>query len=62
VPQVVIHGTEDEDVPYEMSVRYVDAARGEAELVTLDGTGHFEPIDPQAPAFQETLAAVMRLL
>jgi dipeptidyl aminopeptidase/acylaminoacyl peptidase len=62
VPQIVIHGTEDEDVPYEMSVRYVEAARGEAELVTLDGTGHFEPIDPQAPAFQETLAAVMRLL
>jgi pimeloyl-ACP methyl ester carboxylesterase len=49
-------------VPFEMSVRYVEAARGEAELVTLDGTGHFEPIDPQAPAFQHTLAAIRQLL
>jgi dipeptidyl aminopeptidase/acylaminoacyl peptidase len=62
VPQIVIHGTEDDDVPFEMSVRYVEAARGEAELVTLDGTGHFEPIDPQAPAFQHTLAAIRQLL
>jgi len=62
VPQIVIHGTEDEDVPYEMSVRYVEAAHGEAELVTLEGTGHFEPIDPQAPVFEHTLAAIKRLL
>ena len=46
VPQLVIHGTEDESVPYEMSQRYVEAAAGEAELVTLEGCGHFEPIDP----------------
>ena len=62
VPQLVLHGTADEDVPYEMSVRYVEAARGEAELVSLDGVGHFEPIDPQAPAFEETLAAIRRFL
>jgi len=62
VPQIVIHGDADEDVPYQMSVRYVEAAQGEAELVTLAGTGHFEPIDPQAPAFQHTLAAIRRLL
>jgi pimeloyl-ACP methyl ester carboxylesterase len=62
VPQIVIHGTADEDVPYEMSERYVAAAAGEAELVTLDGAGHFEPIDPQAAAFQETLTAIRRLL
>lgn len=62
VPQIVIHGTADEDVPYEMSVRYVEAAGGEAELVTLEGVGHFEPIDPQAAAFAETLFAIERLL
>ena len=32
-----------------MSERYVEAAGGEAELVTLDGAGHFEPIDPHRP-------------
>jgi len=62
VRQVVIHGTADEDVPYEMSVRYVEAAQGEAELVTLEGVGHFEPIDPQAAAFRHTLAAIERVL
>ena len=45
-----------------MSERYVAAAGSEAELVTLEGTGHFEPIDPQAPEFAHTLAAVQRLL
>jgi pimeloyl-ACP methyl ester carboxylesterase len=62
VRQIVIHGTADEDVPHEMSVRYVGAAQGEAELVSLDGVGHYEPIDPQAPAFRHTLAAVERML
>jgi acetyl esterase/lipase len=60
--QIVIHGDADDDVPYEMSRRYVAAADGEAELVTLPGTGHFEPIDQQAPQFAETLAAIQRLL
>lgn len=62
VPQIVIHGDADDDVPYEMSVRYVEAAGGEAELVTLEGVGHFEPIDPQAEACKHTLAAIRRLL
>ena len=62
VPQIVIHGTADDSVPYEMSERYVAAAGGEAELVTLEDTGHFEPIDPQAPQFEQTLAAIQRLV
>jgi acetyl esterase/lipase len=60
--QIVIHGDADDSVPYEMSERYVEAAGEEAELVTLPGTGHFEPIDPQAPQFAKTLAAIKRLL
>jgi pimeloyl-ACP methyl ester carboxylesterase len=62
VPQVVIHGTEDDSVPYETSARYVAATDGEAELVTLEGAGHFEPIDPQAAQFAHTLAAIRKLL
>ena len=62
VPQLVIHGTVDEDVPFAMSERYVQAAGGEAELVVLDGTGHFELIDPQAPEFGVTLDAIRRFL
>lgn len=62
VPQIVIHGTDDDSVPYAMSERYVEAAGSEAELVTLEGAGHFEPIDPLAPEFAQTVAAVQRLL
>ncbi len=61
VPQFLIHGTEDDGVPYAMSERYVEAAGNEAELVTLQGSGHFEPIDPLAPEFAHTVAAVQRL-
>ncbi|HEX3687164.1 MAG TPA: alpha/beta fold hydrolase [Gaiellaceae bacterium] len=60
--QIVIHGTADDSVPYEMSVRYAAVANNEAELITLPGSGHFEPIDPRAPEFAETLAAIRRLL
>ena len=62
VPQIVIHGTADDSVPFEMSERYVEAAGVEAELVALDGTGHFELIDPQAPELGVTLDAIRRLL
>jgi len=62
VPQLVIHGTADDSVPFEMSERYVEAAGGEAELVALDGVGHFELIDPQAGEFGVTLDAIRRLL
>jgi acetyl esterase/lipase len=62
VSQIVVHGTADDDVPYAMSERYVAAAAGEAELVTLEGCGHFELIDPQSPQFEHTLAAIRRLL
>jgi acetyl esterase/lipase len=58
VRQVVVHGTEDEIVPLDLSERYVDAARAagdDATLVALDGVGHFEPIDPQAAAFERML-------
>lgn len=62
VEQILIHGTEDDSVPYAMSERYVEAAGGEAELITLEGAGHFELIDPLAEEFFETLAAAKRLL
>jgi pimeloyl-ACP methyl ester carboxylesterase len=62
VPQIVIHGTVDDSVPFEMSEHYVEAAGGEAELVVLEGTGHFELIDPQASEFNVTLDAIRKFL
>jgi acetyl esterase/lipase len=62
VRQILLHGDVDESVPYAQSVSYVEAAGGEAELVTLEGAGHFEPIDPQAREWPRTLGAIQSLL
>lgn len=65
MPQVVVHGTEDEHVPYELSQRYYDAARAAgdvADLVTLPGAGHFEVVDPRSREWPQVAEAVRRLL
>jgi acetyl esterase/lipase len=62
VPHVLVHGTRDDVVPFEQSTRYAEAAGGEAELVPLEGAGHFEPIDPLSPESAVVRAAVERLL
>ena len=62
VPQILVHGTADDVVPFEQSERYVRLAGGEAELISLEGAGHFEPIDPLSPEWTATRDAVHRLL
>jgi pimeloyl-ACP methyl ester carboxylesterase len=62
VRQILIHGTADADVPYDHSASYAEAAGGEAELITLEGSGHFEPIDPQAREWPRTLGAIQAVL
>jgi acetyl esterase/lipase len=61
VPQVLVHGTRDDVVPFEQSARYAAAAAGEAELIPLNGAGHFEPIDPLSPEWAIVRAAIERL-
>jgi acetyl esterase/lipase len=62
VRQIIVHGTRDEDVPYELSERYAAAAGDEAELITLDGAGHFELIDPLSREWSRVLAAARKLV
>jgi acetyl esterase/lipase len=62
VRQILIHGDADTDVPCAQSAAYVEAAGDEAKLITLPGTGHFEPIDPQAREWPGTLGAIQALL
>jgi pimeloyl-ACP methyl ester carboxylesterase len=62
VRSIVIHGTADDVVPFEQSERYAEAAGDEATLRSLDGAGHFEPIDPQSPEVRVTVDAVAELL
>ena len=62
LPLVLVHGTRDDTVPFEQSVRYAEASRGEAELIALEGAGHFEPVDPLSPESGVVRTAVERLL
>ncbi|HYR86658.1 MAG TPA: alpha/beta hydrolase [Terriglobia bacterium] len=65
IPQKLLHGTADMDVPFELSERYVSAAtaRGDAaDLITLDDAGHFELVDPRTKEFARGREAVQELL
>jgi 3-dehydroquinate dehydratase type II len=54
VPQILIHGTDDSQVPIEMSRRYAAAATAAGDALTyleLDGVDHMPLIDPHSPAW-----------
>jgi acetyl esterase/lipase len=64
VPQVLIHGADDVNVPLELSERYHQAALtagDRCELMVLAGAGHFEVVDPHTAEWQRVLAAVRSL-
>jgi acetyl esterase/lipase len=60
--QLLVHGTDDDEVPYVMSESYVAAAGAGAELLTLPGAGHFEPIDPKAREWPQVQAAILEVI
>ena len=65
VPQVMIHGTADDRVPFEVSQAYTRAAQAagdRATLITLPGVDHFALIDPTSAAWATTVEALRRLL
>jgi len=65
LPQRLVHGENDVDVPLEISLRYADAAQragDDCTLTILPRTGHFEPIDPRSAAWGEVRDAVVRLI
>ncbi len=65
VRQVLVHGTADDSVPYEIGERYAARARqvGDGvELITLPRAGHFELVDPQSAEWPLVERAVLRLL
>ncbi len=58
IPQRLLHGTADDTVPYDMSRRFTRASKN-ALLVTIEGAGHFDVIDPRSrawPVVQKNLA------
>jgi acetyl esterase/lipase len=62
--QKLIHGTADEDVPYEISKSYADKKKqgGEhVELITLPDIGHFEIVDPGSGIWKQVENAFISL-
>ena len=65
VPQRLIHGSRDSNVPLELSTTYVAAAQAkgdDAKLITLEDAAHFELIDPRTKEFEIVKNTVLSLL
>ena len=61
---VLVHGTDDEEVPIEVSESYASAmarAGVDVPLRRIEGGRHYELIEPQAPEFTAALEAVESL-
>ena len=64
VPQVLIHGTNDDSVPLQVSQAYTNAARAVNDPVTyieLEGVDHFDVIDPHSQAWAMTINELQKL-
>ncbi|WP_433327693.1 alpha/beta hydrolase family protein [Spirillospora sp. CA-294931] len=62
VPQLLVHGTADADVPFELSRRYAVAAGPEATLLALPGADHFDVITPDSAAWPRIARELARML
>jgi len=64
-PQRLFHGTADTSVPYLISERYLQAARDvgdDAKLITFEGSGHFELVNPATDEFDSVRNEIVKLL
>ena len=64
LPQILIHGTNDGPVPFQLSADYVRAAQAagdSATLIALEGAHHFEVIDPASAEWAAVEQAVVSL-
>ena len=65
VPQLLVHGDMDADVPFAHAEQYLAAARSAGdpiEAIFLTEIGHFEIVDPRSEAWPLVLKAILDLL
>ena len=63
VPQFLLQGTEDDQIPPQLPARWVDRAHRLGETATLDiirGADHFDIVDPQSKARPRVRAAILQ--
>jgi acetyl esterase/lipase len=61
VPQVLVHGSADEDVDPSITDLYAERARASGDQIDeirLSGFDHFDVINPKSPIWQAALDAV----
>jgi acetyl esterase/lipase len=65
VKQVIVQGDSDRIIPTVMATEYVERARqkgDDVQLLLIEKAGHFELVDPRAPAWGNVKKAVLELL
>lgn len=65
IPQVLIHGTADANVPLEVSQTYAEAAKAandQVTLIELPGVDHFAVINARSAAWARTIETLQELL
>jgi acetyl esterase/lipase len=65
VPYLLLHGTADDSVPWQLSADFHEqaaAAGDRGDLLLLERVGHFDPIDPATPAWQAALTWIDELV
>ncbi|MCF8606508.1 alpha/beta hydrolase [Gordonia sp. HY442] len=58
IPVRVLHGSDDDLVPVELSKRYAERAGAQVALDVVDGVGNAEWGDPSSDAWQRVIAAI----
>lgn len=65
VPQVLIQGSEDDQIPPELPSRWAEMARRQGDAVTvtiIPLADHFDVVDPQSKAWGTVQAAVLKMI
>jgi len=65
VPQVLIQGSEDDQIPAQLPGRWAEMARRQGDEVTvtvIPSADHFDVVDPQSKAWTTVQAAVLTMM
>jgi acetyl esterase/lipase len=65
VPQILVQGTEDDQIPSEMPTRWANNARRQGDPVSVrmvPGADHFDVVDPESKTWPVSRDAMLQLL